>query len=401
MTSRERMLAAISGKTPDYVPCSFMIFSAMNLRSSGPEEVVEAQVKLGLDPVVNLPYDMGDVGRRETECGDLAGYLIQFGADVRVKDWIENPPGERYPVLHREYDTPAGKLTTAVNKTEDWIQGDRVPLFDDFVIPRARKRLVTTPRDLEALRYLLPLPTAEARKRAAKRNARAHAIADKHGLVVAAGWGALFDAACWIAGMEDLIVMALDNPEFFRALIDRIGKWNLKRMEVMLEAHPHLFIRRAWYETTAFLSPSLYREFILPFLKREVALAHEAGAKFGLISTSAYNPLLDMYMEAGADVLIGLDPVQDNQADFSATKARTRGRLALWGGVNGFVTVERGSPMDVRQSVRSSMELLAPGGGFILSPVDNVTRNEPLVWANVDALIDEWRKCRDYPFKSR
>ena len=44
------------------------------------------------------------------------------------------------------------------NKTEDWVHGDRVPLFDDFVIPRARKRLVTGPQDLPALRHLLTPP---------------------------------------------------------------------------------------------------------------------------------------------------------------------------------------------------------------------------------------------------
>ena len=38
------------------------------------------------------------------------------------------------------------------------------------------------------------------------------------------------------------------------------------------------------------------------------------------------------------------------------------------------------------------MEALASGGGFILSPVDNVRENTPLAVENVAALIAEWQR---------
>jgi hypothetical protein len=38
------------------------------------------------------------------------------------------------------------------------------------------------------------------------------------------------------------------------------------------------------------------------------------------------------------------------------------------------------------------MELLAPGGGFILSPVDNVRDLTSQARENVLALVDEWHK---------
>jgi hypothetical protein len=36
------------------------------------------------------------------------------------------------------------------------------------------------------------------------------------------------------------------------------------------------------------------------------------------------------------------------------------------------------------------MRALAPGGGFILSPVDNVRHDTEISRRNVAALIDEW-----------
>jgi hypothetical protein len=37
------------------------------------------------------------------------------------------------------------------------------------------------------------------------------------------------------------------------------------------------------------------------------------------------------------------------------------------------------------------MGMLAPGGGFILSPVDNVREYSPATQRNVNSLIDEWK----------
>jgi hypothetical protein len=100
-----------------------------------------------------------------------------------------------------------------------------------------------------------------------------------------------------------------------------------------------------------------------------------------------------MLIEAGVDVLIGVDPVQGKGTDLAEMRRSSAGRLALWGGVNGFVTVERGSPDAVRDAVREALAVLGPVG-FILSPVDNVTGSSERVWANIDAFIDEWRRLR-------
>jgi len=394
LSSRERMLEAFACREPDYTPCCFMIFNGLRKNCRDQFEFVDRQLELGLDAFVEIPPRPIKRDRSKTEQGDLHGLPVRFPPDVEVRDWREDRPGERYPILHREYKTPAGVLTTEVNKTEDWVHGDRVPLFDDFVIPRARKRLVTGPDDLPALKHLLAMPTDEEIAAFRENARRARAFAQKRGVITAGQWGVLFDAACWLCGMEELSIAMLERPEFVEELFGIIAAWNRRRMEVILDEGVDLFIRRSWYETADFLSPSLYERFILPILKEDVRTAHAAGAKFATIVTSSYTPLLDLYLESGIDVLIGLDPVQDARADFKLTKQKLGGKICLWGGVNGFVTVERGTPEQVRNEVRYAMETLAPGGGFILSPVDNVTLDDERTWANVHALIDEWRRCR-------
>jgi hypothetical protein len=97
--------------------------------------------------------------------------------------------------------------------------------------------------------------------------------------------------------------------------------------------------------------------------------------------------LLPLLREAGVDVLIGVDP---RAWDMAEAKRRLAGDVALWGGVNGHLTVEGGSPDEVRAEVREAIATLGPGG-FILSPVDNVRGDDARVRENVAALIDEWQ----------
>ncbi len=98
--------------------------------------------------------------------------------------------------------------------------------------------------------------------------------------------------------------------------------------------------------------------------------------------------------EAGVDVIFGVDPDLNDGKDMRALKKALNGRVALWGGINGASTIELGAEDDVRTRVREAFDVLAPGGGFILGPVDNVHETTERAMRNVRVLIDTWRELR-------
>jgi len=102
--------------------------------------------------------------------------------------------------------------------------------------------------------------------------------------------------------------------------------------------------------------------------------------------------LIPSLIRAGVDVLIGVDPVQGKGMDLARVKELARGKLCLWGGVNGFITIGRGSADDVTREVDTAFDVLAPSGGFILSPVDNVRDDDDRARGNVSAMIRAWRR---------
>ena len=380
------MLAALDCRQPDHVPCAFMIFGALKSRCADYAEFVERQVEMGLDAFVELPPRPPVV---VNDYYNLHGLPVSYDPRVTVKEWVEDQPGEAAPVMVKEYHTPGGVLRTEVRQTGDWRWGDHVPLFDDYLVPRTKKFLVTRPEDLDALRYLLP-PLTDGEIAAFRAESRpALEQARHHGLLVAGGWGAAADIVAWLTGFVNMIFLTADQPDFVHALLDVIARWNRRRIEALLDAGIDLYLKRIFYESTDFWSPHLYREFLFPILKTDADLVHQAGAKIGGMMTTGTLPLVNMLAEAGLDTIIGIDP---QVTDLAAIKEQAAGRIGLWGGVNGYRTVEQGSPEEVRAEVQRAMAVLGSQGGFILSPVENVRDTSQHAWDNVSVLIDEWQR---------
>jgi len=385
------MLITLNNKEADYIPCSFMIFTALKKRCKNQFEFIEKQIELGLDTKVELPE-----------------LPIRFHPEVKIKEWKER--AKEGTLLYKEYHTPEGELESIIKKTNDWPYNDSIPLFNDYLVPRSKKFLMTCEEDLNSIPYLFSEPTKGDILNFRTKAKRLKKLARNRDLFVSGGWrsggsemginedagtmGA--DALMWLCGAERMLLWAMDKPETIEQLLKIISHWNIKRMKIYLEEGVDLLVRRAWYESTDLWSPSLYRRFIFPMLRKEVDLTHQAGAKFGYIMTSGVMPLLDDLLKLGVDVLIGVDPIQGKKTDLKVIKEKLRGKICLWGGVNGFLTIERGTKEEVEGAVSKAVSLLGPRGGFILSPVDNVTDTRDKTWDNVKVMIETWRKLRFY-----
>lgn len=389
LNSRQRLLRAIGREDVDYIPCSFMSFAILREKFKQDRfAAAKAELEMGLDPMLFIPSSSRF---QRKEHPDLRGLPVRFDPQVRTKTWLEG--GLSNGRLFKEYQTPAGTLRSSVRLSEDWPHGEFLPFVDDYQIPRADKPLVNSRNDLEALRFLLMPPQEDDIHAYKVEAAIAGTFADENHVLLAGGWGVGMDMANWLCGMQNLMILMMEDPQFVSELLEMIHIWNMKRMEVVLSEKIDLYIRRAWYEGCDFVVPKFFQKEILPRIKKESALVHEHGAKFGYICSSGTKPMLDLYTEAGIDVLIGVDPIEGTYTDMPLMKEKLGREVCLWGGVSAAVTVERGNEDEIRSAVRHAMDTLGPKG-FILSPVDNLTINEPKTWENIDIFINEWKSHR-------
>lgn len=388
LTSRDRMLRTMSLQEADFTPCCFMSFTALRKRVNEDFfSLVDAELRMGLDSMLFFPAASRVQRRRHP---DLRGLPLSFHPEVTTRHWRETRQTGS-DILHKEYSTPGGVLSKSVDLREDWPHGDYIPFVDDYQIPRSVNPLITESVQLEALQYLLVPPEKDAETAMAREAVTAREFAADRGVLLAGGWGVGMDMANWLCGMQELMILTIEQPGFVADLLEMIHVWNLKRMELVLSTPLDLYIRRAWYEGCDFVTPTFFREAVVPHLKAEAELAHEKGAKFGYICSSGIAPFFDDYLDAGIDVLIGVDPVQGSHTNMAVIKKQLGSRICTWGGVSGAVTVEMGTEDEVREAVRTAMNTLGPTG-FVLCPVDNITVDEPKTWQNLDFFIDEWKQ---------
>ncbi len=406
LNSHDRILTAVRREEPDHVPLYFALlgrgepfdpgygFSFGNINRFDARfpyshknqlQKVEEMLALGADDMVRL----------EPPLGWAEEYAVEgvAGLKSRVRSLGLDQEGAR--ILEKSYETPAGELRTSARVTEDWPHGRDIPLFSDFNVSRAREFLVKGRQDLPRLKHLLAEPKAEEYRRFKEEAADLRAAARRLGVVLEGGRTVLGDSLVWLMGIERLIYGSFDDPDFIEETLDAICSWEQRRLAMLIDEGVELVFHSAWYEMTDFWTPKVWRSMLLPRLKKLLGMCREAGVPFAYIITKSYDSLSRELLGLGADCLYGADPLQ-GKADLAFLEDTYQGKVCLWGGLNASMTLGRGTAEEIRAAVDEAIRLLAPGGGFVLFPVDNImAAANP--WERTRVLLDRWRQIGSYP----
>jgi hypothetical protein len=375
------MLAAMSHQLADHIPLWFNIHVRRSefLHWDDPVERAEKLLDMGVDDtiVVSAPRSIDP--------------------RVSTKTWVDHPADSRYPLIHKVWSTPAGALSHTVQRTDDWdqvwgSQGEDVGILGDENVPRSIEFPLKGAEDLDKLDYLFCPPTADQLAAFRERVRRARDLDRRRGVLIEGGWLALGDMFLWLLGTGRTILIHQDQPELTEQFLERFMAWARREMEILLDAGVDVITYRAWYEPPDFWGVRSWRRFIKPRLQQLVDEAHAAGARFSYILTTGLVARAQDLQEVGIDTLWGVDPVQDLTADLPRLKREIGAKVCLLGGVNSTVTLVNGTEEEIRAEVRYACETLGPGGGFILSPIDNIYEYTPK--RNIEVLIDEWRRVR-------
>ncbi|MFH0911952.1 MAG: uroporphyrinogen decarboxylase family protein, partial [Planctomycetota bacterium] len=194
----------------------------------------------------------------------------------------------------------------------------------------------------------------------------------------------LYERAWTLRGMEALMTDFYDNPKFVRELLRAIADYNIAQAEkAMAFEIDAVYFGDDWGSQHGLqMGPALWREFLLPELRRMYGAVRKAGRFVMIHSCGDVDELFDDLIEAG---LSCFNPFQPEVMDTAALLKRYRGRLAFYGGLSTQKTLPYGSPEEVRQE---SERLLGLGraGGYIFSPAHDVPGDVPI--ENMLAFID-------------
>lgn len=322
------------------------------------------------------------------------GYTEEYRADrapgisATLTELPPEQPGDK-PRLRKIYQTPDGPLSITVKLTDDWIDGKDIMLFSDYNLPRQTESIIKNLADVHRLRHLLAMPAEDQLQEFYLRSRFIHQQAGRLGVAIDGGWTALGDSAVWLCGISNIHHWQMRQPELLHALFDVLLEWELMRTDLVLQQGVDELVHMAWYEGTTFWTPANFRRFIKPRLAQLVDRCHSAGVPLRYIITKDWKPLQADLIELGIDCLTGIDPVQD-KIDLKEVKAQLGDKACLMGGMNAAVTLTQWSDDRIRQAVDEAIEIMAPGNGFILFPVDNIFCELP--WEKVELVIDQYKR---------
>ena len=412
MTSKERILCVLNGKSPDHIPLTTWCFGFKppdHLCWSSNGEKVNYWYTKRLEFLHTLPreWTLEDDFKRALAwqsigVDDVLEVSVPWSIDPEV-EWTDRiiPPGgadgdEHYPVMVREYNTPAGRIYHAVKQTgkepDGWpVQPLYVPVIEDYNIPRAKKHLISDPSEIDKLKYLYCPPDEGQKKWYDQRLASVSKFSGEHGLFVQAWTAFGMDAVVWFTGVDGAVTMSMTDPEAFQKLIDIIQATDFARTELAVKTQGiDMVCQRGWYSSTDFWSPELFSEYVLPGLRNLTALAHKHGKKFGYVMTTGVETLGPLLADAGVDLLFFVDPVQDGIPLARAGELFGH-RMTMVGGLNS-VSLVSDNIEKIRSEVKTAIEILGPTNRFILHPVDAIFSDTP--WLSVEAMIKAWKEYR-------
>lgn len=186
----------------------------------------------------------------------------------------------------------------------------------------------------------------------------------------------LYERAWTLRGMSNLMIDFLEHPNFVRELLHAIADYNIAQISEALNYEiDAVYFGDDWGQQQGLqMGPRLWREFILPELKRMYAAVRSAGKFVMIHSCGDVDEVFDDLIDAGVNCF---NPFQPEVMDVDSLLVRYRGRLAFHGGLSTQWTLPFGSEDDVRKEAKHLIDLGAEGG-YIFAPAHDVEGDVPL-----------------------
>lgn len=365
MSSRERMLIALNNGRPDRLPCQVHTWTDRYLKNYlGGLDWWQAFEKFGMDFAIYVSPTYRFAEK----------YLANW--DCRRRNLGRDEQGNEQ--WEETIVTPKGNLhhIGAANDYTSWEIED----------------LIKGERDIELYREFLPRPISadftevqRAMDRIGDRGViRSHPLGP--------GQGSPWQNLCILAGTERAIMWAMTEPDLTHHALQILLDNTLQMLELWKGIPSDMVETGGGAGSNTVISPTLFREFCLPYDKTQHAAYHDVGVKVSYHLCGGLMQMLEMVAENGADGLETMTPPSmGGDCDLAEASRRVGDRLFFLGGFDQHAGFERGTRESIRRQVFDLFEGTKDHAGYICCPSDQFFDGDP---RNIQFFVDSVRECR-------
>ena len=210
------------------------------------------------------------------------------------------------------------------------------------------------------------------------------------GMAIIAQIGGVLEPVMWLMGYETFAMAIYDDPDFIRAMFDKIAEIFLPvaRSLVQMDRVMALWMGDDMgFKTGTMIAPDHMRDYVFPIQKQVAQIAHDQGMPFILHACGNLEVVMDDLIDD-----VGIDAkhsFEDAIEPVEAFTARYSDRIATIGGVD-VDLLTRGSEEQVRARTREVLERCAPSRAYILGSGNSIANY--IQTRNFLAMVDEgWR----------
>lgn len=184
------------------------------------------------------------------------------------------------------------------------------------------------------------------------------------------------------------------NPQFLHMLMDEYTAVDIEIIKRFNEAGVDIVFMGddLGYKENPIFSLEQYREFILPYHKR----LFQTCKKFGMFSVMHSCGKIDQYVpdliDAGLNCLQALEATAG--VNLAKLKQQYGDKICFMGGLDSSGILTFGTPEDVAENVKNTIEIAGEGGGYFVGPSHDILN---IPWENILAMRTAIEKYRNYP----
>jgi len=374
MTSRQRVLKALNHQIPDRIPIDLGGFQTGIHKKA----YIELLDYLGIDDELTI---MDPVQQLAKPCEEL---LERFHVDIRYvcahgpdsfKGGIEQ--NVRHGRLWHDLKDEFGVVWSMPDDQQLYMDISHHPLAD------------ATVKDLADY----PFPDGGDPTRFTGVREKALELRNETPYAISTGIGGVVYEICWyMRGLERWFMDMVENPGFCQILLDKTLEFWLDYFDGFLAEVGDLVDIVMIGDDLAgqngpLFSPDFYRKVVKPRQKRLVRhIKSLTNAKIWYHTCGACYKYIPELIDNGIDIL---NPVQIGLVDMDPRKLKEKfgKRLVFWGGaIDAQHVLPFAKPEEIRNGVRSNLEIFKTGGGYVFNNVHNIQVGVPP--ENIVALFD-------------
>jgi uroporphyrinogen decarboxylase len=203
-----------------------------------------------------------------------------------------------------------------------------------------------------------------------------------------------FSLACEIRGMSEFLLdIALnENPDEIHQLLDFCRQVCHRYAVAQIEQGAHATSIGDSPSGPDVISPRYYRQFAYPHVKRLVNDLRSDHIILAYHICGNSTPIIKEMVDSGAAIL-----EIDQKADLQKAKNAAAGKATLLGPIDPSDVMANATTDIVVKKCREALEILAPGGGFILGPGCALPASTPD--ENIDAMIETAKEFGRYTYE--